>query len=127
MNALQEAFELSQSAAKAYDGVISDLRASAEGHTQDEVEHQRKNLTMSKELSDSKGRYHALIANFELEKTEMFLVRAESEEQMALEIKELKVDSDDVCGQLALSKANCGKLVEALRVAQNDAELGSNE
>ena len=42
-----------------------------EGHAQDEVEHQRKNLTMSKELSDLKGKYH------ELEKTKMFLVRAD--------------------------------------------------
>ena len=42
-------------------------------------------------------------------------------------IYRLKVDSDDVCGQLALSKANCVKLEEALRVAQKDAELGSIE
>ena len=34
-----------------------------------------------------------LMESFELEKTEMFLVRAESEEQMALEINELKVEN----------------------------------
>ena len=31
----------------------------------------------------------------------MFFVRAESEEQLTLEIKDLKKDSDDVCEELS--------------------------
>ena len=46
---------------------------------------------------------------------------------MNLQIEELTLDSERVCEQLSLSNANCGKLEEALRVAQKDAEFGRNE
>ena len=81
LNSLLEALVLSEEAARAYDVVFSDLQASAEGHAQDEFEHQRKKLTMSKELSDLKGSYHALSEKFDSEKTEMLRVRSESEEK----------------------------------------------
>ena len=46
---------------------------------------------------------------------------------MNLQIAELTLDSERVCEQLSLSNANCGKLEEALGVAQKDAEFGRNE
>ena len=84
MTILRDARKLSQSLAEASDGFMSDLRASVDSHAQEKVDLQRKNLTMSEELSEWKGMYHALVE------------RADSEEKMDLQIEELKVDSDDV-------------------------------
>ena len=53
--------------------------------------------------------------------------RVESAQKMDLKIAELTFDSEQVCTQLSLSKANCEKLEEALGVAQKDAELGKVE
>ena len=64
--------------------------------------------------------YHALVESYEVE-------RVESAEKMNLQIEELTLDSEHVCEQLSLSNANCGKLEEALRVAQKDDEFGRNE
>ena len=98
----------SEEAARAYDVVISDLQACADGHAQDEFEHQRKKLTMSKELSDLKGSYHD--------------VTSESEERLTLEITNLRRDSDEVCEDLSISRAKCVKLEEDLKVALKDAD-----
>ena len=65
LNSLREALVAFEEAAKVYDEVISDLQASVAGHAQDEAEHLSGNLTMSKELSDLKGSYHALSEKFE--------------------------------------------------------------
>jgi hypothetical protein len=52
---------------------------------------------------------------------------AESVIESATKIADLTRDSEEVCTQLSLSRANCEKLEEALRVAQEDAELGKVE
>ena len=54
--------------------IISDLQASVDVHAQDEAEHLSRNFTLSKELSDLKGSYHALSEKLESEKTEMLRV-----------------------------------------------------
>ena len=52
---------------------------------------------------------------------------AESVIVSATKIAELTCDSEEVCTQLSLSRANCEKLEDALGVAQKDAELGKVE
>jgi hypothetical protein len=69
-------------------------------------------LEVTDEVPDWEALYHALV--------ERFIVSA-------TEIAELTYDSEQVCTQLSLSRANCEKLEEALEVAQNDAELGKVE